>query len=67
MMDMTNFNPIQIQKYLGGMEYPASKQELIEHAKEQGAPEEVVRALDEAPTEEYETPADLIHGISENT
>jgi hypothetical protein len=49
------------------MEYPANKQELIEHAKDQGAPEDVVQALDNVPDQQYETPADLIHGIAETS
>lgn len=70
-MDMqrthAHLNPIHLQKYLGGLEYPVSKQKLIEHAREQGAPEDVVAALAETTVVEYETPADLIHGLSETT
>ncbi len=66
---MTHLNPIQIQRYLGGMEYPTNKQRLLAHVKEQGAPEEIVAALDIVPDREYDTPADLIHiqGISETS
>jgi hypothetical protein len=30
-------NPIQIQKYLGGLEYPASKEAILEKARGEGA------------------------------
>jgi hypothetical protein len=57
---MPQYNPMYIQKYLGGMEYPATKAQLIEYAEEQGAPEEVVEALSKYHLEKFETPADLI-------
>lgn len=38
-------NPIQIQKYLGGLEYPASKEEILEKAREEGADQAVMTFL----------------------
>jgi hypothetical protein len=63
----SHWNPIHIQRYLAGAEYPTSKERLIEYAREQGAPEEIVEALDRSSTEEFSTPADLISGMSETT
>jgi hypothetical protein len=31
---MAKVNPIQLQKHLKGMDYPASKQDLINYAKQ---------------------------------
>ncbi len=42
------------------MEYPATKEQLIEYAEERGAPYEVMEALSNASLEKFETPADLI-------
>ena len=34
---MATVNPIQVQKFLCGMHYPAKKDELVKHAKTKGA------------------------------
>lgn len=47
---------IQVQKYLSGMSYPASKEDLIEHAKKNGAPKELLDELKELPDQEYDGP-----------
>ena len=56
---MAHANPIQIQKYLKGVDYPADKQTLIKTAKQQGADESVCASLDQLPDEEFQTPADV--------
>ena len=52
-------NPIQIQKFLKGVNYPASKSDLLQNAEQQGADEDVRTALEQLPDEEYESPADV--------
>ena len=54
---MANVNPIQVQKALGGMNYPAGKQEIVEHARQQGADEEVISALEQIPERQYDGPS----------
>jgi hypothetical protein len=63
---MAKVNPIQLQKYLKGVDYPASKQDLIKHAEQQGADENVRSALEQLPDESYQTPADVSKGIGGN-
>jgi hypothetical protein len=63
---MAKVNPIQLQKHLKGMDYPASKQDLINHAKKQGADENALSALEQLPDEKYETPADVSKAIGDN-
>ncbi len=41
------------------MDYPASKEDLISHAKQNGADENAIPALEALPDEEYETPTDV--------
>jgi len=60
---MSKVNPIQMQKFLKGMDYPASKEELIDHAKQNGADENVCTTLEQLPDEEYETPADVSKAV----
>lgn len=52
-------NPIQMQKFLKGVDYPARKEELLANAEELGADDEVRATLDRLPDQEYETPADV--------
>lgn len=56
---MAHSNPIQIQKYLKGVDYPASKQDLIKNAKKNGADESVCASLEQLPDEDFQTPADV--------
>jgi len=56
---MEHANPIQIQKYLKGIDYPASKQTLIENAKKLGADDSICNSLAQLPDETFQTPADV--------
>lgn len=60
---MAAVNPIQVQKYLSGMNYPASKQDLIDKAKQEGADENLLSTLERMPDENFETPADVSQAI----
>jgi predicted outer membrane protein len=56
---MAHVNPIQIQKFLKGVDYPASKAALIEKARSMGADAAVCTSLEQLPDEEFQTPADV--------
>lgn len=58
-------SPIQLQKYLKGMSYPAKKDDIVEHAKSNGADETYVDALTSIKDGTYDTPASISHAISE--
>ncbi|MBD2292613.1 DUF2795 domain-containing protein [Anabaena sphaerica FACHB-251] len=61
---MTKANPVAVQKHLKGVDYPAGKQELIKHARQQGAGRDVLSLLEQLPEdEEYDNPADLNKAI----
>jgi hypothetical protein len=65
-MIMATVNPISIQKYLKGMDYPAQKDDLIQHAEQQGADQEILDVLEQLPDdEEFETPAQLSKAIGQ--
>jgi hypothetical protein len=51
--------PFRIQKYLGGVRYPAGKQDVLERARLKGADEQVLAALQLLPELEYESPIAL--------
>jgi uncharacterized protein DUF2795 len=51
-------SPAEVQKALKGADYPASRDDLIELARDNEAPDEVVDELeDNLEEEEYENPA----------
>lgn len=56
---MAHVNPVQIQKFLKGVDYPASKAALIETAKKHGADDNVCSSLEQLPDEDFQTPADV--------
>ena len=56
---MAKVNPIELQKALGGMDYPASRDELVKHAQSKNAADDVLSALKDLPDRKYKTPADV--------
>ena len=42
-----------VEKYLSGLEFPATKQGILNHAKQRNAPQEMVAALNGLPDKEY--------------
>jgi hypothetical protein len=61
---MSRINPIDIQRHLGGVDYPASKQALIDQARESGADEVIVRKLQEIPDRQYDGPSRVMSEIT---
>ena len=56
-------NPIEVQKHLGGVDYPASKDEVIATAESNGAPQEIVDALQSADAEQFDGPDDVMGAL----
>jgi len=57
-------NPIQVQKYLGGIDYPASKDDIVSKAESAGADKEVLDALRGIADREYDGPTAVSQEIS---
>jgi hypothetical protein len=51
--------PIQVQKFLGGVDYPADKSSLVKRAKDNGADENVLNALNQMPERTFNSPNDV--------
>ncbi len=49
----------ELQKYLDGLEYPATRQKVLDHALAEGAPEHVISTLNRFPERIYESYEDL--------
>ncbi|GIZ50131.1 DUF2795 domain-containing protein [Noviherbaspirillum aridicola] len=56
-------NPIQVQKFLKGVDYPANKSALIETARQQGADDDVCKDLEQLPDEDFQTPAEVSQAL----
>jgi hypothetical protein len=52
-----------VQKALKGADYPATRDELVELAERNGADDEVVEALRDADTEQFEGPDDVMAAL----
>jgi hypothetical protein len=55
---MTN-SPIQLQKYLGGVDYPVEKETLLQKARDNGADDDVLRTLQDLPFNNSNSPNDV--------
>jgi Protein of unknown function (DUF2795) len=48
-----------VQKALGGVSYPANKDQLIKHAQEHGASQDAIDALRALPDKQYDGPNEV--------
>lgn len=58
-------SPAEIEEHLGGVDYPANKQDLKQHAQNESAPNEVVEVIDQMPEQEYNSAADVASGVGQ--
>ena len=56
-------NPIEVQKFLEGVDYPTRKADLVREAKRQGADARVRRTLERIRDEKFDSPADVSEAI----
>ncbi len=59
------FNPIEVQKHLKGISYPASRDDLVSTAEENGADDELVEQLRELGDDEYTGPDDVMEALGQ--
>lgn len=55
----------KISHYLEGIDYPAGKQDLLNQAKKNNAPDDVIDAITKLPEHSYGNMAELWHGIGQ--
>ncbi|HEY1706172.1 MAG TPA: DUF2795 domain-containing protein [Trebonia sp.] len=55
---------IEVQKFLTGVGYPASKDELIEHARGKLASQDVLKALEDIPDGSYDGPDKVSQSVA---
>lgn len=57
-------SPIDLQKHLRGVDYPADKQTLIDTAERNGADDRVLEALRALAGDRFGSPADVSKALS---
>jgi len=59
-------SPIDVTKRLKGIDFPAGKQDLLKHAKGQGADGSILELIEKMPDGKYETMADVMKGVGKS-
>ncbi|ALD93535.1 DUF2795 domain-containing protein [Cupriavidus gilardii] len=52
-------SPIDVQKSLKGIDFPATKDDILSRARDGGASEEVMAELEQLPERDYDSPAEI--------
>ena len=55
-------SPANIAHYLSGIDFPCNKEDLVEHARQNNADNEVLETLEDLPEGEYANMADVMKG-----
>jgi hypothetical protein len=58
-------NPIELQKHLSGLDYPASKDAIVKTAEESGADSDALDALRKIEDKEYDAPTAINSAVSD--
>ncbi len=65
-MDMgglSDLNLSELQQYLGGMNFPADKHEVVSEAENNGAPPSVVAQIRNSAIERFESPEEVLQAV----
>jgi hypothetical protein len=60
---LSDLNLSELQQYLGGINFPADKQEVAFSAESNGAPQAVVAQITNAATERFESPEEVLQAV----
>jgi hypothetical protein len=55
---------IKVQKFLSGVHYPATKQQLMDHAREKKADKDALDALQQIPDQQYGGPNEVSKAVA---
>lgn len=64
---MAKINPIEMQKSLKGVDYPAKKDDVVSAAEKNGADDDILEALKNLSEDTFETPADVSKAIGQQS
>lgn len=57
-------SPIEVEKYLAGIDYPASRQDLIDQAEKNEAGGDVMETITNLPDQTYSSPIDVSRAMA---
>ncbi len=60
---MATTNPIEVQKHLEGLYYPASKESILQYARVREVDRESFALLEQLPDKEYYRPEEITEAI----
>jgi hypothetical protein len=60
---MAQANPLQLQRAMQGVLFPADKNALLQNARDLDAEEDVVESFERLPEQEFRAPADVIFAV----
>jgi hypothetical protein len=63
---VAKINPIELQKSLKGVDYPASKEDVVKAAEKNGADDEIMEALKNLSNDSFEKPTDVTKALSDD-
>lgn len=61
---MSQTSPIQVQKYLSGIDYPCDRDGLVTAARKNGADAEIIDTLEDLPDRTFDGPNAVSQAIS---
>ena len=64
--DLSNLNLDQLQQYLPGLDSPAGKDEVVNQAQTNGAPQEVIDAVKNSGTETFNSADEVLQAVRGN-
>ncbi len=62
---MAKTNPKEVERALAGMEYPATKEELVIYARDNDVEELIIAQLESLPEQEYDSGADVAEAVGD--
>jgi len=64
--DLSNLDVGQLQQYLPNMDFPAGKDEVVEQAQNNGAPQEVIDGVKNSGTETFNSADEVLQAVQGN-
>ena len=60
---LSSMSPIDVEKYLKGVDYPANKTDLVKKAQQNKAPDDIIRTLQQLPSNSFKQPTDVMKAV----
>ena len=58
-------SPVEMQKHLKGVDYPASKEDLVMQARSNHAPDNILRTIQQLPGNSFNSPKDVMKALGQ--